>query len=219
LVRLSVIEPLGTKIEEASRMRTDAVSANPKGGSFLLDRTTNARGRSRRTVTGVLTGVVAGQMLGAATVAMGLIAGFFYAYACSVMVGLAQTDDQTFVRAMQWINATVRNAGFAPTFFGALLLSAAAAALHARRPASAVGRWALAAFVLYLVAFGITLGISVPLNEELAAAGAELAAGRERYERPWVTWNLVRTGFATLAFACLARALVLRGRLVPVRPG
>ncbi len=36
-----------------------------------------------------------------ATVATGLVAGFFYAYACSVMVGLARTDDLTFISTMQ----------------------------------------------------------------------------------------------------------------------
>ena len=58
-------------------------------------------------------------LLAASTVAVGLMAGFFYAYACSVMVGLDRVDDRTFIVTMQWINATVRNAAFAPAFFGA----------------------------------------------------------------------------------------------------
>jgi len=37
--------------------------------------------------------IAAGGVLGAATVAMGLIAGLFYAFACRVMVGLARTGD------------------------------------------------------------------------------------------------------------------------------
>ena len=36
----------------------------------------------------------------AATVAMALLAGLFYTFAMSVMVGLRRTDDRTFVTAM-----------------------------------------------------------------------------------------------------------------------
>lgn len=74
------------------------------------------------------------QLLGAAQQHIG----FFYAFACSVMVGLARTDDRTFVATMQWINATVRNAAFAPAFFGALLVTAAAAVIDVRN--AALGR-------------------------------------------------------------------------------
>jgi uncharacterized membrane protein len=48
-------------------------------------------------------------VLVAATVTMGLIAGLFYAYACSVMLGLRQTDARTFVYAMQRINVAILN--------------------------------------------------------------------------------------------------------------
>jgi hypothetical protein len=62
-------------------------------------------------------------LLGASVVAVALMAGFFYAYACSVMIALTRVDDRTFIVTMQWINATVRNAAFAPAFFGSLVLT------------------------------------------------------------------------------------------------
>jgi uncharacterized membrane protein len=68
-------------------------------------------------------------LLGASVVAVALMAGFFYAYACSVMIALTRVDDRTFIVTMQWINATVRNAAFAPAFFGSLVLTIAAAVL------------------------------------------------------------------------------------------
>jgi uncharacterized membrane protein len=155
-------------------------------------------------------------LLGSATVVTGLMAGFFFAYACSVMVGLARTEDRTFIEAMQWINATVRNAAFGPAFFGALVLTvvAAAVAVARRRP----GRmWVVAAAVLYAGAFLVTMGFSVPLNEQLAAAGpveamADPAAVRNAYEGPWVAWNLLRTVLNTAAVAALVAALVRRRR-------
>jgi uncharacterized membrane protein len=156
-------------------------------------------------------------ILGSATVAAGLIAGFFYAYACSVMLGLAQLDDRAFIDAMQRINATVRNGWFAASFFGALPLTALAAALHLRRDSRPVLPWVLAALVGYTAAFLITMFLSVPLNEELAAAGVPATIGepgavRAAYENIWVTWNLVRTIASTAALACLVRALLVHAR-------
>jgi uncharacterized membrane protein len=66
----------------------------------------------------------------------GLISGFFYAYACSVTLGLALLPDEQYVEAMQAINATVRNGLFAVSFFGAVLSLLLALAVHAPRPRS-----------------------------------------------------------------------------------
>jgi uncharacterized membrane protein len=153
----------------------------------------------------------------AATVLMGLIAGFFYAYACSVMIGLGNADDRTFIVAMQEINASVRNAWFAPSFFGSLLVTGIAAILAAMRSDRAVLSWTSAALVLYAGAFLITMGISVPLNDELATAGpvdriTDLAAVRAAYEDAWVRWNIARSLASTLALARLVRALLLHDR-------
>ncbi|MDQ1013331.1 putative membrane protein [Streptomyces sp. V4I23] len=158
-----------------------------------------------------------GWALASAALAMGLIAGFFYAYACSVMTGLARVDDRTFIDSMQWINATVRNLWFAPSFFGALALTALAGLLHLPRDGRQVQVWIVAAFALYATAFGITMGINVPLNEDLAAAGdsaalSDPAAVRNAYEDRWVLWSTVRTVASTIALGCLLRALVLHGR-------
>lgn len=159
----------------------------------------------------------AGLVLGAATLAMGLIAGVFYAYACSVMIGLAKTDDRTFVDVMQRINVAIENPLFFASFFGALVLTAVAAVLERRLGSRAAFRWIVAALALYVVALAVTVGVNVPLNQDLADAGdpdriADLAAVRHRFEGSWVTWNIVRTVATTAALACLGRALVLHGR-------
>ncbi|MEW2217986.1 anthrone oxygenase family protein [Streptomyces sp. NPDC006990] len=158
-----------------------------------------------------------GGALVSAALAMGLISGFFYAYACSVMIGLARLDDRTFIDTMQWINATVRNRWFAPSFFGALALTAAAVMVHLPRDGRRVLPWAVAALAFYGAAFGITLGVHVPLNDDLAAAGDPAVLGdpsavRAAFEDRWVAWNAARTVASTAALACLLRALVLHGR-------
>jgi uncharacterized membrane protein len=155
--------------------------------------------------------------LAAATITTGLMAGLYYAYACSVMLGLGRTDDRTFVSAMQQINVAIINPWFFVSFFGALVFTALAAVLHLRGEWQAVLPWIAAALVLYVATLVITIGFNVPLNNDLAAAGdpdrsADLAAVRERFEATWVRWNIARAVASTAAFGCLTWALVLHGR-------
>ena len=155
--------------------------------------------------------------LAAATITTGLMAGLYYAYAYSVMPGLSQTDDRTFVNAMQQINVAIINPWFFISFFGALVFTALAAVLHLRGDGRGVLPWIAAALVLYVATLVITIGFNVPLNNELAAAGdpdriTNLAAVRERFEAAWVRWNIARTVACTVAFGCLIWALVLHGR-------
>ncbi|GAA4565930.1 DUF1772 domain-containing protein [Micromonospora coerulea] len=152
--------------------------------------------------------------LGGATLMTGLMAGLVFAYSCSVMPGLAATDDRTFVGTMQWINRRILNGWFLAAFLGAVLLIALAVVLHL----SVGGRvlaWTVAALVLYLATLVITMRWNVPLNDRLDAAGpvdriADLAAVRERFEASWARWNLARTVTNVLAFACLIGALLTR---------
>lgn len=152
-------------------------------------------------------------VLGLATVLTGLIAGFYYAYACSVMLGLAQTDDRTFIASMQAINATVRNWWFAPSFFGSVLVTVLAVVIGQVRRSE--GRWWTGAAALLVASgFALTLGVNVPLNDNLAAAGpagklADPAAVRAAYEDGWVVWNIVRTVLSVSAVAALVRASLL----------
>ncbi|ADI09460.1 hypothetical protein SBI_06340 [Streptomyces bingchenggensis BCW-1] len=155
----------------------------------------------------------------AATVATGLSAGLFYGYACSVMPGLGQADDRTFVDAMQRINVAIRGGWFALIFGGALLLSVLAAVVHLRGAGRSALPLIVAAVALYLVMLVITFRVNVPLNDALADAGhpdriadLDLAAVRERFEERWVRWNVVRAITSTAAFGLLAWALVVSVR-------
>ena len=155
-------------------------------------------------------------VLGAAMVTTGLMAGLFYTYAVSVMLGLHRTDDRTFVLAMQRINESIQNAAFIPVFFGAFVLPAAAAVLHRRLGLRDATRWIVAATILYGVALLVSFGINIPLNDQLDRAGdpdliSNLAAVRSDFEGPWVAWNIVRMLFSIGALGCLGKALVLHG--------
>jgi uncharacterized membrane protein len=158
-----------------------------------------------------------GACLLAATISVGLMAGVFTLYAHTIMPGLSETDDRTFVGAFQAIDRAIINVWFIPVFLGALILIFAAAILsiaEARRDALP---WALAALVLYLPVVVITMRVNVPLNDAIKAEPdpdriADLAAVRRRFdEARWRRWNLVRAFATPAALACLAWALVEYG--------
>jgi uncharacterized membrane protein len=154
--------------------------------------------------------------LGLATLATGLVAGVFYAYAVSVNLGLAAQPDASYVATMQAINERIENPVFFASFFGAVLFLLATLAAHIPRPRS--GRFWLVALACALYIGGgflLTAFVNVPLNEELARVAAnassdELAGARTAYEGPWNFWNGVRTVFTSMAFLALIGACLLR---------
>jgi uncharacterized membrane protein len=154
-------------------------------------------------------------VLVAATVTMGLNAGLFYAFACSVMLGLRRTDDQTFVLAMQRINAAILNGWFAVSFAGAPTLTALATALHlGGGERGSVLPWIGGALALAIAVLVITFTINVPLNNELDAAGepgatTDATGARQRFEAKWVRWNVVRAAASAAALTCLVIALAV----------
>lgn len=160
-----------------------------------------------------------GPVLLLATLVTGLMAGVFGVYAHAIMRGLRRVSDRTFVEAFQAMDRAIINPLFIPTFLGALVLTGAAGLLYLQDDGTPVVPWAVAAFVLYLAVFIITIAIHVPLNDQIKAAGnpdqiADLAEVRLNFqEASWRAWNIVRALATTMAFVCLLWALVLHGRL------
>lgn len=157
-----------------------------------------------------------------ATLCTGLMAGLFAAFAYAVMPGLARSSDRTVVEAMQRINEAIMNPVFMLLFMGAIPLLGAAVVLVWREPGRPAVAWLVAALACYLVAFLVTSGANVPLNDQLAQAGStghikHLATVRDDFETPWVAWNLVRAVLHTASFACMAWALLLVGARRPER--
>jgi uncharacterized membrane protein len=104
------------------------------------------------------------------------------------------------------------------TFLGALVLTALAALLHLAGEERSLLPWLVAALVLYLVVFVVTIRVNVPRNNEIKAAGdvdrlTDLHSVRERFdEARWVRWNHVRAFASILAFGLLAWALIKSGQ-------
>jgi uncharacterized membrane protein len=150
-------------------------------------------------------------VLVAATVAAGLSAGLFYTFACSVMPGLARTDDRTFVETMRGINIAIVNPVFLLSFLGAPLLAGVCVVLQLRTGATLW--WAVAGFALLAAVIVVTGVVHIPMNNALDAGGNAYAEVRARFEASWVRWNLLRAAFAVAGFGCLVAALVSRARV------
>lgn len=162
-------------------------------------------------------GKLTGPLLWLATMTIGLMAGLFFAFSVSVMPGLAKADDRTFIASMQGINRAIQNGAFGSVFFGSFVFTGAAALLQLKEGRRAALRWTIAALGLYVVAVVITMGVNVPLNNKLDAAGdvaamADAAGVRAAFEDPWNAAHLPRTLACVLALGCLGRSLTLQGR-------
>jgi uncharacterized membrane protein len=152
----------------------------------------------------------------AATLATGMIAGLFYAYANSVMPALNRTDDRAMIDVMQKINVVIINPWFMIGFLGTVGFTILAAALHLGKDHRTVLIWIAVALALNVIAFAVTSGLNVPLNNQLAAAGdpasiGDLAQVRADFQSSWVRWNIVRAVLHTLAFLVLCGALFVAG--------
>ena len=145
-----------------------------------------------------------------------LMAGLFYAFSCSVNLGLARLSNAEYISAMQSINRTIQNPIFFAAFFGAPILLPLIVFLHYGQPLPARFWFLLAATIIYLIGtFGVTIFGNVPLNNTLdrfdlqSATEEEIAVQRGNFEGRWNNLNTVRTVSATLAImlvviACLS---------------
>ena len=158
-------------------------------------------------------------MLLLATLTSGLVAGVYVFYAHTVMPGLGRAGDRTFVAGFQALDRAIVNPWFmVSAFLGAPVLTLVAALLHLGDDARSVLVWVAVSLVLDLVTVGITVGINVPANNRLKAAGdadvIDVAAARTQFdEGRWVRWNLVRVVLSVAAFVVLLWSLVLAGRV------
>ena len=157
-------------------------------------------------------------VLGAAVIAMGLLAGLFYFSAIAVMPALTAADDRTLVDAMQQMIDEIENPFFFLTLLGAPALASVALVQARRSGSTKIAGWIVAGLALYTVMVVVTFAVHFPLNDELKQAGdpariENLAAVRDDFVTPWVAWDIVRTLASTAAFACLVWALILRGRM------
>ena len=144
----------------------------------------------------------------------GAIFGFFYAWICSTMWGLDAADPKIAIAAMQAMNASVRNAVFAPAFFGTpfVLFATAFLAWFATYRRAAV-LFVLAGVVYFFGGIILTFNVNVPMNEALALIEVPLNPTEARqiwqdYSAPWQIWNITRTIASGLALLLTGNAIL-----------
>lgn len=138
---------------------------------------------------------------------LGLMAGFFFAFAVDVAPALAQLDASSYIVTMQWINRVVRNALFGSVYFGSALLPFVAAGLvwaSGRRGLAAV--WLLLALVYFGAVFWLTRSVNVPINNELALWNA--ASPPPQWQQAREAWNHANDIRAAASAACFVAAVL-----------
>ncbi len=142
-----------------------------------------------------------------------LMAGLFYAFSCSVNLGLARLSNAEYISAMQSINRAIQNPIFFAAFFAAPILLPLSVFLHYGQPLSMRFWFLLAATIIYLIGtFGVTIFGNVPLNNTLdrfdlqSATEEEIDVQRGNFEGRWNNLNTVRTVSSTLAIILIVLA-------------
>ena len=141
--------------------------------------------------------------------------GFFFAWQSSTLRGLDLIDAATAIKAMQAMNASVRNPLFGAVYFGtpvALAVATAVAALRGTKTAMLLLGLALVVHIIGV--FGVTAAINVPLNLGLAAVDPHAPgndATWQTYSQRWQSANLMRMlaagGSLMLAAMALSRTV------------
>lgn len=147
------------------------------------------------------------------TVLTALIAGLFYAYSCSVVLGLGKLNDSEYLKAMQNINREILNPVFFMSFMGtAVLLPISTFLMRGQQPAFI---FILLATLAYLIGvFGVTIAGNVPMNDTLDKFDISnstmdaIKQMRENFENRWNFLNNIRTAFSVISITLVICACI-----------
>ncbi|WP_228435854.1 chryseobasin maturation helper ChrI [Chryseobacterium pennipullorum] len=146
------------------------------------------------------------------TILTALIGGLFYAYSCSVVLGLGKLSDTEYLKAMQHINREILNPVFFMSFMGTAILLPVSAFVFRGQPAFI---FILLAALAYLIGvFGVTVARNVPMNNMLnqfdipGSTVEAIKQMRENFERRWNFLNNIRTVFSIISIALVVCACI-----------
>ncbi len=140
------------------------------------------------------------------------MAGFFFSYSVSVMLGLKKMSSLDFIVTMKNINREIQNFLFLLCFFGSLSGLFVSSFVFRNSEVSVYVFSGL--FCYFIGAFLVTVIFNVPLNSRLetfdinAATNMTVEEMRADFEKKWNFWNNVRTFSSFLALLCLILACI-----------
>jgi uncharacterized membrane protein len=149
-----------------------------------------------------------------AVLLLGLMAGFFFAFAVDVVPAMENLDAAGYVVTQQWINRVVRNAAFGAAYFGSALLPfLAGAAVSWCGDRKRAWAWFGIAVVYFAAVFWVTRTVNVPINDELASwQPGSPPDGWKSARDTWNQSNLVRTVAAVVCFAAAIIVTMFKGK-------
>lgn len=148
-----------------------------------------------------------------------LMAGLFYSYSCSVVIGLRLLPDTEYISAMQAINKAIQNPIFLTCFIGTPLLLPLSTYLNYSQPVPLkfwlllTGTVVYLAGVLVITAFG-----NIPLNNTLEkfnllnASKESISLQRINFETSWNMLNIIRTISSILSLVVVIIACIYPGK-------
>lgn len=139
-----------------------------------------------------------------------LMAGLFYSYSCSVVLGLRSLPDANYIMAMQSINRAIQNPIFFIGFLGTLLLLPLNTYMNYSQPLQVKFWLFLSATILYFLGvFCVTAFGNIPLNNTLEkfnllnASNETIKSQRAAFEGRWNNLNTIRTFASVLSLILL----------------
>ncbi|MBM7069436.1 DUF1772 domain-containing protein [Actibacterium sp. 188UL27-1] len=148
------------------------------------------------------------------------IFGIFYGWVCTVMWGLDTAPPDVAIRAMQAMNASIRNAAFFPVFFLAPVFAGLTGLTAYFQGQTRAGMlFGVAALLCGLGIVLLTFTINVPMNENLAAISiprdpVEATQIWATFSGTWQLWNQIRTGAGFLSVIAIGAGLMALARPV-----
>jgi uncharacterized membrane protein len=107
-----------------------------------------------------------------------LMSGLFYAFSCSVNLGLARLSNVEYISAMQSTNRAIQNPIFFAAFFAAPILLPLSVLLHYGQPLTMRFWFLLAATIIYLI--GTSRKAIVEVGSNIAAIKSHHCENRYR---------------------------------------
>ncbi len=142
-----------------------------------------------------------------------LIGGLFYAYSCSVVLGLGKLSDVEYLKAMQNINREILNPVFFMSFMGTAAFLPVSVFLF--RGHQSVFIFLLLAALAYLIGvFGVTVAGNVPMNDALDkfdisnSTTEAIRQMRANFENRWNFLNNIRTVFSVISIIFVVCACI-----------
>ncbi|MCS3869633.1 putative membrane protein [Chryseobacterium ginsenosidimutans] len=142
-----------------------------------------------------------------------LIAGLFYAYSCSVVLGLGKLSDTEYLKSMQSINREILNPVFFMSFMGtAFLLPISTFIYRGQHPVFLLLLLATLAYLLGV--FAVTMFGNVPLNDQLDkfdmanSTAQKIKEMRDTFENRWNFLNNIRTIFSVITIVLTVCACI-----------